>query len=98
MRISRGEAPGLGGVASAVSGRTPSRLGAIDHCNKGSTVGQFAEDGPRGKLPMSLNRPTARRILLQRQVRSQFVAIAGVGARFWRRGPHFDRAIRSGPN
>ena len=38
-----------------------------------------AEDRPSNELTKPLNRPTARRILAQRQMRSQFVVIAGVG-------------------
>jgi hypothetical protein len=38
-----------------------------------------AEDRPSNELAKPLDRPTARRILVQRQVRSAFVVIAGVG-------------------
>jgi hypothetical protein len=38
-----------------------------------------AEDRPSNELSKPLDRPTARRILVQRQVRSAFVVIAGVG-------------------
>ena len=38
-----------------------------------------AEDRPSNELADPLDRPTARRILVQRQVRSAFVVIAGVG-------------------
>ena len=38
-----------------------------------------AEDRPSNELAKPLDRATARRILVQRQVRSAFVVIAGVG-------------------
>ena len=38
-----------------------------------------AEDRPSNELAKPLDWPTARRILVQRQVRSAFVVIAGVG-------------------
>ncbi len=38
-----------------------------------------AEDRPRGELAEPLDRPMARRILAQGQMRSEFVVIAGVG-------------------
>ena len=38
-----------------------------------------AEDRPSNELAKPLDRPTAWRILVQRQVRSAFVVIAGVG-------------------
>jgi transposase-like protein len=38
-----------------------------------------AEDRPNNELAKALDWPTARRILVQRQVRSAFVVIAGVG-------------------
>ena len=38
-----------------------------------------AEDWPSGKLAVQLDRPRGRRILAQRQMRSQFVVIVGIG-------------------
>ena len=38
-----------------------------------------AEDRPRSELAQPLNRPMARRILVQGQMRSEFVVIASVG-------------------
>lgn len=38
-----------------------------------------AEDRPSGKLAALLDRAMVRRILVQRQMRSKFVVIAGVG-------------------
>ena len=38
-----------------------------------------AENRPRAELAVSLDQPAARRILVQRQVRSEFVVIGGVG-------------------
>ena len=38
-----------------------------------------AEDRPSNELAKPLDRPPARQILVQRQVRSAFVVIAGVG-------------------
>ena len=38
-----------------------------------------AEDRPRCDLAIPVDRPMGRRILLQRQMRSEFVVIAGVG-------------------
>ena len=38
-----------------------------------------AEDRPSNELAEPLDRPTARRILVQGQMRSQFVVIAGIG-------------------
>jgi hypothetical protein len=40
-----------------------------------------AENRPRGELTKPLNGPTVRRILVQRQMRSVFVVIAGVGTK-----------------
>ena len=40
---------------------------------------QPAEDRPSNELAEPLDRPTARRILVQGQMRSQFVVVAGVG-------------------
>ena len=40
---------------------------------------QPAEDRPSNELAVPLDRPTARRILVQGQMRSQFVVIGGVG-------------------
>jgi hypothetical protein len=40
---------------------------------------QSAEDRPSNELAEPLGRPTARRVLVQRQMRSQFVVIAGIG-------------------
>jgi len=37
-----------------------------------------AEDRPHGELPEPLDWPMARRILVQEQMRSELVAIAGV--------------------
>jgi hypothetical protein len=39
------------------------------------------EKRPRGDVTESLNGPTVRRILVQRQMRSVFVVIADVGAK-----------------
>jgi len=41
-----------------------------------------AEDRPRSELAQPLNRPMARRILVQGQMRSEFVVIAGVGRKY----------------
>ncbi len=41
-----------------------------------------AEDRPRSELAQPLNRPMARRILVQRQMRSEFVVITGVGRQY----------------
>ena len=38
-----------------------------------------AENRPRGDVTEPLNGPTVRRILVQRQMRSEFVVITGVG-------------------
>ena len=38
-----------------------------------------AKDRPSGKLAVQLDRPRSWRILVQRQMRSKFVVIAGVG-------------------
>jgi len=38
-----------------------------------------AEDRPSGKLAVQLNRPIGWRIFIQRQMRSKFVVVAGVG-------------------
>lgn len=38
-----------------------------------------AENRPHGKLAVPLERPMARRILVQRQMRSEFVVVADVG-------------------
>ena len=40
---------------------------------------QPAEDRPSNELAEPLDRPTARRILVQGQMRSQFVVIGGIG-------------------
>ena len=40
-----------------------------------------AEKRPRGEVTEPLDRPTVRRILVQRQMRSEFVVIAGVGGK-----------------
>ena len=40
---------------------------------------ESAEDRPSNELAEPLDRPTARRVLVQRQMRSQFVVIAGIG-------------------
>jgi hypothetical protein len=40
-----------------------------------------AKNRPRGELAESLDRPTDRRIFVQRQMRSEFVVIAGVSAK-----------------
>jgi hypothetical protein len=41
-----------------------------------------AEDRPRGELTEPLGRPMDRRILAQRQMRSEFVVLAGVGRKY----------------
>ena len=38
-----------------------------------------AENRPRAELAEPLDRPMARRILVQEQVRSEFVVVAGMG-------------------
>ncbi len=42
-----------------------------------------AEDRPSGKLTVQLDRPIGWRILVQRQMRSEFVVVAGV----WSKDP-----------
>ena len=46
-----------------------------------------AEDRPSSELAKPLDRPRARRILVQRQMRSEFLVIAGVGRRIRRKWP-----------
>ena len=60
-----------------------------------------AEDRPSNELAKPLDRPTARRILVQGQVRSAFVVIAGVGrkrsgANGPRRRQRYDRGTPCG--
>ncbi len=47
-----------------------------------------AEKRPRGEVTKPLNGPTVRRILVQRQMRSEFVVIDGVGCACRKPYPH----------
>jgi hypothetical protein len=63
----------------ALSRRQRCSCGAYQKLNPTILMMKSAEDRPSNELAKPLGRPTARRILVQRQVRSAFVVIAGVG-------------------
>ena len=59
--------------------RTRKATCAYQKLNPTILMMKSSEDRPSNELAKALDWPTARRILVQRQVRSAFVVIAGVG-------------------